>query len=94
VRFRFSPKSAKTFDFKIESNINSLNGKTGSITACIPSADLAGQLPVNFPYWWTDNPNPEFAEGEHIGAKTVSRWREDFLKDFAGRMQRCVNIQD
>jgi hypothetical protein len=94
VKFRFSPKSAKTFDFKIESNINSLNGKTGSITACIPSADLAGQLPVNFPYWWTDNPNPEFAEGEHIGAKTVSRWREDFLKDFAGRMQRCVNIQD
>jgi hypothetical protein len=91
VRFRFSPKSAKTFDFKIESNINSLIGKTGSISAYIPTAELASQPSENFPDWWTDNPNPEFAEGEHIGAKTVSRWRVEFLKDFARRLERCVN---
>jgi len=29
------------------------------------------------------------AEGEHIGARTVSQWREDFLRDFAARMLRC-----
>jgi hypothetical protein len=91
VRFRFSPKSAKTFYFIIESNINSLKGKKGSITAYIPSAELASQPSVNFPAWWTDNPNPEYAEGEHIGAKTVSRWREEFLRDFAKRMERCVS---
>jgi hypothetical protein len=90
VRFRFSPKSAKIFDFKIESNINSLNEKTGSITAYIPPAELANHPSSKYPNWWTDNPNPEFAEGEHIGAKTVSRWREEFLKDFAKRMERCV----
>lgn len=91
VRFRFSPKSAKTFDFKIESNMNSLKGKTGSITAYIPPAELADHPSSKYPNWWTDNPNPEFAEGEHIGAKTVSRWREEFLKDFARRMERCVS---
>jgi hypothetical protein len=91
VRFRFSPKSAKIFDFKIESNITSLNGKTGSITAFIPPAELANHPSSNYPNWWTDNPNPEFAEGEHIGAKTVSRWREEFLADFAVRMNRCAN---
>jgi hypothetical protein len=51
---------------------------------------MAGKIPVKFPNWWTDNPDPEFAEGEHIGAKTVSRWRQKFLKDFARRMYRCV----
>ncbi len=90
VRFRFSPKSAKTFDFKIESNINSLNGETGSIIAYIPPAELANHPSSKYPNWWTDTPNPEFAEGEHIGAKTVNKWRVEFLKDFAKRMQRCV----
>lgn len=90
LRFRFSPKSAKTYDFKIESNINSINGKTGSIIAYIPPAELAIHPSLKYPNWWTDNPNPEFAEGELIGVKTVSRWREEFLNDFAKRMERCV----
>jgi hypothetical protein len=90
VRFRFSPKSAKTFDFKIESNIGDLNGKTGRITAYVPPVELANHPSSKYPNWWTDNPSPEYAEGDHIGAKTVSQWREEFLKDFAKRMERCV----
>ena len=90
VRFRFSPKSAKIFDFKIESNIKNINGKTGSVTAFITGAKWAKQPSSKFPNWWTDNPNPEVVEGEHIGAKTVSMWREEFLKDFAERMERCA----
>jgi hypothetical protein len=27
------------------------------------------------PNWWTDDPSPELAEGPHIGARTVRRWR-------------------
>jgi len=34
-------------------------------------------------------PTPDVAEGLHSGAKTVNRWREDFLGDFAKRMLRC-----
>jgi len=30
------------------------------------------------------------AEGANIGAKTVSRWREDYLRDFAARMDWSV----
>jgi hypothetical protein len=30
------------------------------------------------------------AQGGQHGAKTVSRWREEFLRDFAARMERCV----
>jgi hypothetical protein len=41
------------------------------------------------PNWWIDNPDPAAAEGVHPGAKSVSQWRVDFLRDFAARMLRC-----
>lgn len=90
VRFRYSPKSPKTFSFAIKSNVPEIDGKSGGVSAYIPQASLAKQPSEKYPNWWTDNPDPEYAEGEHIGAKTVSRWREEFLKDFARRMERCA----
>lgn len=89
IRFRFSPKDPKPYTFTIRANVPSLDGKTGSITAMLPSPALAKQPSANFPNWWTDDPAPEFAEGSLMGVKTVSRWREEFLRDFAARMKRC-----
>ncbi|MBL7968311.1 MAG: DUF1593 domain-containing protein [Prolixibacteraceae bacterium] len=91
VRFRFSPKSPKTFNFVVKSNVSEIDGKAGGITAYIPPLSLAKHPSEKYRNWWTDDPRPEFAEGEHIGAKTVSQWREEFLKDFAKRMERCAN---
>jgi hypothetical protein len=89
MRFRFCPKAAKSYGFKIQSNVPALDGQAGGITAYIPSPDMAQHPAANLPNWWTDDPSPEVAEGPHSGAKTVSRWREDFLRDFAQRMLRC-----
>jgi hypothetical protein len=89
VRFRFCPKAAKTYQFTIRSNIPSLDGKTGGIKSVAPAATVARNADPSFPNWWTDSPAPELAEGEHHGAKSVSRWREDFLSDFAKRMSHC-----
>lgn len=89
IRFRFCPKGAKTFDFAIRSNVPALDGMTGGITAVDPPPDVAQRPSPKLSNWWTDNPMPRFAEGPHFGAKTVSRWREDFLRDFATRMDRC-----
>jgi hypothetical protein len=89
MRFRFCPKSAKTHSLKIQSNVPALNGKTGGIRACLPSPSLTQRPAADLPNWWTDDPSPEVAEGSHSGAKTVNRWREDFLRDFAKRMRQC-----
>jgi hypothetical protein len=89
MRFRFCPKAAKGYDFKIRSNVPALDGKTGGITAYILSPDTAQRPSAEFPNWWTDDLRPEVAEGSHSGAKTVSRWRGEFLGDFAQRMLRC-----
>ena len=89
MRFRFCPKSAGAFGFKIQSNVPALEGKAGGITAYLPSLEIAQHSSAEFPNWWTDDPSPDVAEGSHHGARTVSRWREDFLGDFAARMDRC-----
>jgi hypothetical protein len=89
IRFRFSPKAAQTYQFVIRGNLPSLDGRRGGITAVLPSSERANDRSSRFPNWWTDDPSPLWAEGPHTGAKTVSRWREEFLRDFAGRMDRC-----
>ena len=93
MRFRFSPKDAKTYSYTIRSNMATLDGKTGELTSVRPAPDAAQRPSSRLPYWWTDDPSPQVAEGPHIGAKTVSRWREDFLRDFAARMDRCRPTQ-
>ena len=91
MRFRFCPKEAKRYTFTIQGNVPSLHGKTGGITAIPLSPDLLKYPSSKYPNWWTDDPSPQFAEGPHNGAKTVSRWREEFLRDFAARMDRCTS---
>jgi len=89
MRFRFCPKAPKRYDFTIESNVPVLDGNSGGITADVPLPSVAQRPSADLPNWWTDDLSSDVAEGMHSGAKTVSRWREDFLRDFAQRMLRC-----
>ena len=89
MRFRFSPKEAKTYTYTIRGNVPSLEGRTGAITAFDPAPDAAARPAVGLPHWWTDDPAPAAAEGVHQGAATVSQWRRDFLADFAARLERA-----
>jgi hypothetical protein len=89
MRFRFSPKDAKTYRFNIESNVPALDSKTGAVTAFVPPPGSAKHASARHPNWWTDDPRAAATEGVHIGAKTVSRWREDYLRNFGERMLRC-----
>lgn len=91
LRIRFCPKAAKTFSYTIHSNLPSLDGKTGKITALNPSPDAAAHPSDEYANWWTDNPDPSLAIDDHQGAATISQWRKAFLEDFAIRMLRCVS---
>lgn len=90
VRFRFSPKTDKKFNFEISSNIPELNGIAGGVTTYIPHPDLATQPSKKYPNWWTDDPATEVMEANHIGVRTVNKWRIEFLRDFAEHMERCA----
>lgn len=40
------------------------------------------------PNWWIDNPAPELIESGKHGARTVNKWRTDYLRHFQKRMDR------
>jgi hypothetical protein len=89
LRFRFSPRDAKVWSFVIESDFAGLQGKAGKFRAVPPPASRTRKVSTLHPNWWIDDPDPMAAVGVHPGAKSVSQWREEFLRDFAARMQRC-----
>lgn len=89
LRFRFSPRDAKVWPYVVRSDFSALDGQTGAFTAVPPPAQRTSRSSAVHPDWWIDDPDPASAEGIHPGAKSVNRWREDFLRDFAVRMLRC-----
>jgi hypothetical protein len=90
LRFRFSPRDAKRWSYVIHSEFAPLEGQSGAFTAEPPPPERTSRPSAFHPNWWIDDPNPAAAEGVHPGAKSVNRWREQFLNDFAARMKRCA----
>ena len=89
LRFRFAPRDAKVWPYVIRSDFPALDGTAGKFTAVPPPLERTNRPSGTHPNWWIDDPDPTAAEGVHPGAKSVNRWREDFLRDFAARMLRC-----
>lgn len=88
MHFRVSPKEARRFDLRFESNHPDRDGQRASFTA---TPVTPGKSPdAGWPNWWTDDPDPALAEGPHEGARSVNRWRHAFLAEFAERMLRCA----
>ena len=88
-RFRFVPKETKRWSYRVASDSTELNGLEGAFVSVDPPPTQAERPSPRHPNWWTDDPNRDLAEGPHLGAVTVNRWREEALRDFAARMHRC-----
>lgn len=89
LRFRFSPRDEKVWPYRIESNFAGLHGQSGAFDAAAPPLSRTIRPSKSHPHWWIDDPAPAAKVSVHPGAKSVSRWREAFLGDFAARMDRC-----
>ena len=85
-RARFVPKAVGEWSYEVHSPIAALNGRKGQFTSTDPwpgtphKDDIA---PLR--KWWSDSLAPEDYAGVHQGAKTVTQWRNAFLRDWAER---------
>lgn len=86
---RFMPQNEGCWEYVIESNLAEIDGRTGHFTCVASSLDKRYDSQSSHKNWWTDDPDPALMEQEHYGAKTINQWREDYLRDFSQRMDRC-----
>lgn len=89
-RVRFMPKSTGHWSYITNSSIPELDGHRGEFVAVEESRENLGYDPSVYPHWWSDRLDAEWAEQEHKGARTISKWRELFLRDFQKRLDRCL----
>jgi hypothetical protein len=91
-RVRVMPNIIGRYDYALESEIPELNGQTGSFTCVAETESGRNAAGENYPSWWSDSLEEQYAEQQnqaHKGAKLVSMWREEFLRDFQSRFERC-----
>lgn len=89
-RIRFVPKEVGRFPYVIHSPIPELEGRRGEFIAVPETAAARHTSGGNLTHWWSDRLGDADAEGAHRGAKTVNRWRRDYLRSFAERFARCL----
>lgn len=83
---RYAAKAPATLDYTITSDIKELDGMTGSI---VVSEIWPGKLTEDaYPLgdnWYTDKGDPALFHGKWQGYKTVAKWRNEVLADWALR---------
>lgn len=85
---RYSPKAPAVLTFTTQSNIKELNGLSGTF---VVSGEWPGK-PTKLGYklgdhWYSDKQAPELFDGPWQGVKTVSKWRNEVLDDWAERWE-------
>lgn len=93
-KVRFMPKSCKEWSYVTKSDIEKLNGIKGQFVSVPEKAETRLDNGQHLTNWWTDILDPEYSEGPHKGAKTVNMWREEFLRSFEDRFNRCIKPCD
>ena len=89
-RVRFMPKATGLWNYSTTSDIPELNGLSGMFTCTEETREGRRGNEDRYPNWWSDIIDADYAEQEHKGAKTVNIWREEFLRDFQARLDRCL----
>lgn len=87
-KVRFMPKSTGIWSYTTKSEIVELNRQSGKFTCVEETEEGRTQKCKRYPNWWSDILDEQYSEQEHKGAKTVNKWREQFLRDFQHRFDR------
>jgi len=82
---RYVPKAPATLPYTVSSSISALDGGKGILVIdTLSSGRTVDAWPVGA-NWFTDKRAAELFEGKWQGSRTISRWREAVLDDWAQR---------
>jgi len=85
---RYSSKKPETCTYLTTSDIPELNGQAGKFVSITPWPGKPGKDNYQLgTAWYSDRPESEFFLGVQQGARTVSKYREEFLSDWAKRWE-------
>lgn len=84
---RFAPKRTGNWKYAVNSSAKSLQGQTGEFVSTNPWPGKENPQNVIMNSWWSDRTDSDLYLGQYQGARTVSKWREDFLSDWARRFE-------
>jgi hypothetical protein len=85
---KYVPKQAETISYRFSSMIVGIALSPGQLV--VTNTWPGKKNPMDFrlgDYWYTDKPELNLYEGKIQGGKTVHRWRDDVLNDWAKRWE-------
>lgn len=83
---RYAPKKAEKLDYVTESDISELSEQRGEFVVINTWPGKPGSADYKLgDNWYSDRSDLELFEGIWQGAKTVQKWRDEALKDWAER---------
>jgi hypothetical protein len=83
---RYIPKKAEVVKYNLTSHVSEINGIKGEIVVdnLWPGKKHSTDYPLGN-NWYTDKPDHDLYDGKIQGGKTILKWRNDILKDWAKR---------
>jgi len=85
---RYIPKQAEVLNFKLTSTIPGFLAQQGTLVVdnLWPGKRHSTDYKLG-PNWYTDKTNPQLYDGKIQGGKTVSKWKQTVLLDWAKRWE-------
>ncbi|WP_326982288.1 nucleoside hydrolase-like domain-containing protein [Chryseobacterium sp. MYb264] len=85
---QYIPKAAEVLNYKFTSDIPELNGFEGklNIVNLWPGKENSTDIPLGNT-WFSDTSDPNLFDGKYQGGKTISKWKNDILLDWAKRWE-------
>ncbi len=85
---QYVPKNAEVLSYKFVSNIPELNGYEGklNIVNVWPGKENSTDIPLGND-WFSDKSDSNLFDGKYQGGKTISKWKNEILLDWAKRWE-------
>jgi hypothetical protein len=82
---RFVPKRIGNWEYVVNCSVKEIQNQRGKFVSANPWPGIRDTQNIDLNNWWSDRTDKDLYIKEYQGAKTIFKWREEFLSDWAER---------